>query len=185
MGGDEALRARLFAVLDNVCLLTPELLSEVGRLVVESGHTVAKKNPGERLRGRCDSFVVETDVHYPTDVSLLWDALRCLLREQGGQRYVISYTYSYHAIHVVMALNIRNAETERLAAELALLTGQTKTEAVTDAIRNHLERLRREQSGRTLADELDEIGRQCAKLPARDGRLADEILGYDEHGLPR
>ena len=139
----------------------------------------------EALRARCDSFVVETDVHYPTDVSLLWDALRCLLREQGGQRHVISYTYSYHAIHVVMALNIRNAETERLAAELALLTGQTKTEAVTDAIRNHLERLRREQSGRTLADELDEIGRQCAKLPARDGRLADEILGYDEHGLPR
>ena len=70
-------------VLDNVCLLTPELLSEVGRLVVESGHAVAKKKPGERLRGRCDSFVVETDVHYPTDVSRLWDALRCLLRETG------------------------------------------------------------------------------------------------------
>ena len=32
-------------VLDNVCLLTPELLSEVGRLVVESGHAVAKKKP--------------------------------------------------------------------------------------------------------------------------------------------
>ena len=70
-------------VLDNVCLLTPELLSEVGRLVVESGHAVAKKNPGEPLRGRCDSFVVETDVHYPTDVSLLWDAMRCVLRETG------------------------------------------------------------------------------------------------------
>ena len=99
-----------------------------------------------------------------------------------GQRHVTSYRCSYHAIHVAMALNIRNAETDRLAAGW---TGQTKTEAVTDAIRNHLERLRREQSGRTLADELDEIGRQCAKLPARDGRLADEILGYDEHGLPR
>ena len=59
------------------------LLSEVGRLVVESGHAVAKKKPGEPLRGRCDSFVVETDVHYPTDVSLLWDAMRCVLRETG------------------------------------------------------------------------------------------------------
>ena len=57
-------------------LLTPELLSAVGRLVVESGHKVAKKKPGEPLRGRCDSFVVETDVHYPTDVSLLWT--RCV-----------------------------------------------------------------------------------------------------------
>ena len=70
-------------VVDNVSLLTPELLSAVGRLVVESGHKVAKKKPGERLRGRCDSFVVETDVHYPTDVNLLWDAVRCLVRETG------------------------------------------------------------------------------------------------------
>ena len=84
-----------------------------------------------------------------------------------------------------MALNIRNTETERLAAELALLTGQTKTEAVTEAIRSHLERLRRERSGRTLADELDAIGRRCARLPVRDSRPADEILGFDERGLPR
>ena len=84
-----------------------------------------------------------------------------------------------------MALNIRNAETERLATELALLTGQTKTEAVTDAIRSHLERLRRERSGRSLADELDDIGRRCARLPVRDARPADTILGYDRDGLPR
>ena len=84
-----------------------------------------------------------------------------------------------------MALNIRNTETERLAAELALLTGQTKTEAVTEAIRSHLERLRRERSGRTLADELDAIGRRCARLPVRDSRPADEILGFDERGLLR
>ena len=83
-----------------------------------------------------------------------------------------------------MALNIRNAETERLAAELALMTGRTKTEAVAEAIRDRLERLRKERSGRSLADELDDIGRRCARLPVRDGRPADEILGYDEHGVP-
>ena len=70
-------------VVDNVSLLTPELLSAVGRLVVESGHKVAKKKPGEPLRGRCDSFVVETDVHYPTDVNLLWDAVRWCARLTG------------------------------------------------------------------------------------------------------
>ena len=70
-------------VVDNVCLLTPELLSAVGRLVVESGHAVARKKPGEPLRGRCDSFVVETDVHYPTDVNLLWDAMRHRHRALG------------------------------------------------------------------------------------------------------
>ncbi len=46
-------------VVDNVCLLRPELLAKVGQLVVESGHAVARKKPGEPLRGRCDSFVVE------------------------------------------------------------------------------------------------------------------------------
>ena len=74
-------RYELQTLIDNVSLLTPELLSAVGRLVVESGHAVARKKPGAPLRGRCDSFAVETDVHYPTDVSLLWDAMRCLIRE--------------------------------------------------------------------------------------------------------
>ena len=59
----------LQTIIDNVYLLTSELLSEIGQLVVESGHAVARKKPGEPWRGRCDSFVVETDVHYPTDVN--------------------------------------------------------------------------------------------------------------------
>lgn len=87
-------------------------------------------------------------------------------------------------MHVV-ALTISNSEAERLASELAQLTGQTRTEAVTEALRHQLERRRRERSAQTLADELDEIGRRCAKLPLRDGRSEDEILGYDENGLPR
>lgn len=84
-----------------------------------------------------------------------------------------------------MALNIRNTETERLAAELAQLTGRTKTEAIAEAIRDRLERLQKERSGRSLADQLDDIGRRCAKLPVLDKRPADEILGYDRHGIPR
>ena len=84
-----------------------------------------------------------------------------------------------------MALNIRNADTERLAAELATLTGRTKTEAVTEALSDRLERLRRERSGRSLADDLDEIGRRCARLPVQDARPADEILGYNATGVPR
>jgi antitoxin VapB len=84
-----------------------------------------------------------------------------------------------------MALNIRNAETEKLAETLAKLTGETKTEAVTQALRDRLARLRRERIQRRLADELDEIALHCARLPIRDSRTPDEILGYDEHGLLR
>jgi antitoxin VapB len=84
-----------------------------------------------------------------------------------------------------MALNIRNAETERLANTLARLTGESKTEAVTRALEDRLARVRRERSGRRLADELDEIARHCAALPVRDARSADDIIGYDDRGLPR
>jgi antitoxin VapB len=83
-----------------------------------------------------------------------------------------------------MALNIRNPETERLAAELARRTGETKTEAVTKALRERLDRLRRARGKRRLADELNEIALHCASLPEFDTRTPDEILGYDDRGLP-
>jgi antitoxin VapB len=72
-----------------------------------------------------------------------------------------------------------------MAAELARLTGETKTEAVTKAVRDRLERVKRARQQRSLADELDAIGKQCAALPVLDSRTSDEVLGYDEHGLPR
>ena len=84
-----------------------------------------------------------------------------------------------------MPLNIRNPETERLATELARRTGETKTEAVTRALRERLSRLRREGSRRRLADELTEIAEHCARLPVLDGRTPDEILDYDDRGVPR
>ena len=84
-----------------------------------------------------------------------------------------------------MALDIRNPETEELAETLAKLTGETKTQAVTKALRDRLERVRRRLSGRRLADELDEIALHSASLPILDARDADEILGYDASGLPR
>jgi antitoxin VapB len=83
-----------------------------------------------------------------------------------------------------MPLNIRNREAGELAATLAKLTGETKTEAVTQALRERLERTRRTRAKRRLADELDEIALHCASLPVRDGRHPDEILGYDADGLP-
>jgi antitoxin VapB len=84
-----------------------------------------------------------------------------------------------------MALNIRNPEAEELAAELARQTGETKTEALVKALRDRLVRVRRERSRRRLADELEEIAEHCASLRVLDDRPADEILGYDNAGLPR
>jgi hypothetical protein len=61
---------------DNVSLLTPEVLDRINEIVVKFGHKlVCKKKEEKDLHGRCDSFVVETDVHYPTDTNLLFDAI--------------------------------------------------------------------------------------------------------------
>ena len=68
---------------DNVSLFTPELLDKINQGVVESGHILLKKKESEALRGRCDSFVVETKVHYPTDINLLYDAMRKILTLTG------------------------------------------------------------------------------------------------------
>jgi len=67
---------------------------------------------------------------------------------------------------------------------VAELTGETKTEAVRRALLDRLTRLRRDRAKRALADELDQIAMRCARLPVQDRRTADEILGYDENGLP-
>ncbi|MEW6322136.1 MAG: type II toxin-antitoxin system VapB family antitoxin [Acidobacteriota bacterium] len=84
-----------------------------------------------------------------------------------------------------MAVSIRNEEAERLAARLAELTGETKTEAVTRALRDRINRIARERRGRRLADDLDQIATQCARRPVRDPRSADEILGYGSTGKVR
>ena len=84
-----------------------------------------------------------------------------------------------------MALNIRNERTEALASELAALTGETKTEAITQAIAARLASLKKQQQrSHLLADELDEIALHCASLPVLDDRNAEAML-YDENGLPK
>lgn len=62
-------------IKDNAILLTPELLDKINTIVVAAGHKLVKKKD-EKIKTRCDSFVVETNVHYPTDTNLLFDAVR-------------------------------------------------------------------------------------------------------------
>ena len=84
-----------------------------------------------------------------------------------------------------MPLNIKDPATEKFVRELAAAAGESVTTAVRRAAEERLQRVRRQQSGRSLASEILEIGKRCAALPDLDARTADEILGYDEHGLPR
>ncbi|HYA20157.1 MAG TPA: ISNCY family transposase [Burkholderiales bacterium] len=69
-------RYELQTLKDNLRLFTPELLDRINQEVVRAGHQALKKSPDEGLNARCDSFVVETNVHFPTDINLLYDAVR-------------------------------------------------------------------------------------------------------------
>lgn len=81
-------------------------------------------------------------------------------------------------------LNIKNPEAYRLASELAELTGETLTDAVTKALRERLHREQKCRRGPGAAAQLLALADEFAKLPVLDPREPDEML-YDEDGLPR
>jgi antitoxin VapB len=82
-----------------------------------------------------------------------------------------------------MALSIKKEEADRLARELARTTGESMTDAVVIALQERLERVRR-QSATGVAERLRRLATEARSLPVLDDRPADEILGYDDHGLP-
>jgi transposase, IS5 family len=69
----------LDTIKNNIRLFTPEILDRINQQVIAAGHRLVKKSADEGLATRCDSFVVETDVHYPTDTNLLLDAVRRII----------------------------------------------------------------------------------------------------------
>lgn len=84
-----------------------------------------------------------------------------------------------------MALNIKNAETEKLARELARRRGQGITETITEVLRREVERERtklRPADVDARRRRIDEIVRRHTSRPNRDNRPADEIIGYNEYG---
>jgi len=84
-----------------------------------------------------------------------------------------------------MALSIKDEKADRLARELARRTGESLTLAVTRALEERLRRVKPRQRKRSLVDELNAIALSIARMPELDPRSAEEILGYDENGLPR
>jgi antitoxin VapB len=85
---------------------------------------------------------------------------------------------------VDMALSIKSAAADQLARELVAATGESLTEAVETAIRERLERQVHGTRSRRIHHRLDSLRAELRQLPVIDDRAADEVLGYDEDGLP-
>jgi antitoxin VapB len=83
-----------------------------------------------------------------------------------------------------MALSIKDPDVDRLARQLARVTGESITEAVNVAVRDRLEREERRRGKSIDRAKIEQIVAEIAALPVVDERSPDELLGYDEHGLP-
>ena len=130
-------------IKDNLRLFTPEILDEINQLVVKAGHGLVKKNApkdgptristekkielhdsSKALRARCDSFVVETNVHYPTDINLLFDAVRKTVEEcarlsqscqlEGWRQYRFNLRQFKKQYRLIQKLRLSTSKVEQI-----------------------------------------------------------------------
>lgn len=83
-----------------------------------------------------------------------------------------------------MALSIKNPEVDRLARELAEVTGENITEAICKALEERLEKEKGKRPGNVIHDEIQRIRNRIARLQRIDKRSDDELIGYDKQGIP-
>jgi antitoxin VapB len=84
-----------------------------------------------------------------------------------------------------MALSIKDPATDRLARALAEATGESITEAIRRALEERLTRVAQRHTHYRLATAVRRVQERLASLPVLDARGAGDLLGYDEHGVPR
>jgi len=84
-----------------------------------------------------------------------------------------------------MGISIKSIEVERLAREVASKTGESLTGAIKTSLEERLERLQKQRKSDLLLSQLRDILQRVDALPVLDSRSPEEIVGYDEHGLPR
>ena len=127
----------LQTIKDNVSLFTADILNEINDIVIEAGHDFIGVKEDDKLKGRCDSFVVETDVHYPTDINLLFDAIRKIIEltaqlcsgtyimDWRQSKYILKKVKKYfNKVRKMKRSNSKNKE--KKAAKEQLLIGAYK-----------------------------------------------------------
>jgi hypothetical protein len=146
---------------DNLRLFTPEILDRINQEVVRAGHQALKKSPDRGHVVRCDSFVVETHVHYPTDTNLLFDAVRKTIEtcvalsehegrtewRQGGYR-IRQFKKSYR--HVQQLKRSTSKDEDKKQARRSEIEQAHRD--YLDLARTHVERARQTQAELTNSE---------------------------------
>ena len=126
---------------DNLRLFTPELLERINRVVVAAGHALVKQSPDDALAVRSDSFVVETDVHFPTDINLLYDAVRKAIETSAGLCTELELSDWRQSAHNVRCLKkaYRRAQQLKRSTSTDEAKRAERSDAIEQAHRDYLE----------------------------------------------
>ena len=166
---------------DNVSLLTPELLNEINVIIVQSGHSLLTgKKKEEKLRVRCDSFVCETDVHYPTDISLLFDAVRKVIQiitNLADRNDITDWRQSKHNIKLLKKLT-RIAQKKKRVSARSEKHKEQRDKDIKDA---HQELITKAEKYLNKAKNILEIVSKNGSLNAIDMAMIKEIHHYSDH----
>ena len=131
----------LQTIKDNVSLLTPEILDRINQIVVQAGHSLVMNKKESVLKGSCDSFVVETDVHYPTDSNLLFDAIRkviSLVAVICSEVGITEWRQSHHHILKVKRL-LRGIENLKRSSSKDEAKKAQRDQYITNAYQNYID----------------------------------------------
>lgn len=156
----------LQTIKDNVRMLTPETLEGINQTVVMAGHKLLNTNDGDMLKGRTDSFVLETNVHFPTDVGLLQDAMRKAIKlSYDGCR---SFGFSHWRQH---GYNVRHLKS--LLRNIQLIKkgkGKDKEEKLIAAHQKYID------AAKMFINKLE-----CTLEALKDNILSIQIRNYLDH----
>jgi len=139
-GWDKPHDYALQTLIDNVSLFTPDILMTINKIVVDAGHALLNINSSNALKARCDSVVVKTDIHYPTDINLLWDAMRKLVETTGRacHKYSIPGWRQYRYNLKQLKKKFRKIQNSRYSNSKDEEKRQEKTEAIHELYNDYL-----------------------------------------------
>lgn len=157
---------------DNLQLFTPEILDRINQVVVDAGHVLVKKSPHDGLEVRGDSFVVETDVHYPTDINLLYDAMRKVIQTIAGLCETAALTDWRQHVYNIRCLKKAFRQTQDLKHSRSkdAVKHETRENAIRLVYEGYLELAERvlERAALTRAKLLIEKGMPAVMMTALD-----------------
>jgi len=163
----EKIPYELQTIKDNVQLFTPEILVRINKVVVDAGHSLVSQDAINALNVRCDSFVVETNVEYPTDLNLLQTAIQKVIRICA--LFCIMYGLTEWRQSGYLSRQFKKAYTAIQRLRSSSSQDEAKREAkqaeIEQAYRSHLEKA--EELLKRARDTREHLINNCNALPSK------------------